>query len=94
MNSEHPNPHVTRIGGKLLAQRAADLVQELREALGDHECVRCDLSSVEAIDVIGVQLLLAARGSQRAKGRSLQFESPSAPVRELCVALGVWLENG
>jgi ABC-type transporter Mla MlaB component len=93
MSPEPPAPHTVQIRGPLLVQRARDVARELRDALHDHEHVRCDLSGVEAIDVMGLQLLLSARVSQRAKGRSLTYLAPSAPVRALCTAFGLNLED-
>lgn len=86
--------HIVRLAGKLLAARAAELQRELSAALAEHAQLCLDLSEVEALDAMGLQLLLAARVSQRARGRTLQFRAPSAAVRELCGALAVRLENG
>ncbi len=87
-------PHPIRISSKLVASRAAELALELRDLLGDHSQVRCDLSEIEAIDPMGIQLLLAARATLRARGGSLTLESAPEPVRELCIALGLDLGNG
>jgi ABC-type transporter Mla MlaB component len=89
-----PLPHVARIKGQLIMQRASAIMRELREALGEHEHVLCDLSEVETIDVIGLQLLLAACVTQRSKGRTLTYHSASQPVRELYASFGLSVENG
>ena len=61
-------------------QRVGDLSDELRMLLSEHLHVHCDLSDVEAIDAMGLQLLLAARTRQLAKGGTLTFVSVSKPV--------------
>lgn len=85
--------HTERLTGKLLTDRAPEVQRELMTALAEHPQLCLDLSAVEAIDVTGLQLLLAARISQRARGHALQFSAPSPAVRELCSALGVSLEK-
>jgi anti-anti-sigma regulatory factor len=87
-------PHNARIGGKLIKQRCSDIAKELLQILGDSEHVCCDLSEVEVIDVMGLQLLLAAQVRQRSKGRTLSYASLSGPVRELCATFGLNIENG
>ena len=87
-------PQLVEIHGQLTSQRSHDVARELREALGDFEHVCFDLSGVESIDVMGLQLLLAARATQRSKGRTLSYSSASEAVRELCAALGFQVENG
>ena len=90
----HNIPQQVCLDGSLLQPRAAEILHELRAALGEHVRVQCDLSTVDSIDLTGIQLLLAARVSLVAKGGTLSFNNLSAPVRELCAALGVELENG
>jgi ABC-type transporter Mla MlaB component len=89
-----PRPHSARIGGKLTKQRCSDVAKELLNVLGDFEHVCCDLSEVEVIDVMGLQLLLAAQVRQRSKGRTLSYAALSVPVRELCATFGLNIENG
>ena len=79
--------------GALVMQRVGDLSDELRMLLADHLHVHCDLSDVEAIDAMGLQVLLAARTRQLAKGGTLTFVSVSEPVSEYCAAVGLRLEN-
>lgn len=85
--------HIARLTGKLLAERAPELQQELAALLSQHTQLCLDLSGVEEIDAMGLQLLLAARVSQRARSCALQFHAPSPVVHELCAALAVQLES-
>lgn len=93
-NAPQTPAHRVTIRSHLVRQYAPAIVRELIAALGEHAHVCCDLSDVEAIDLTGVQLLLAARESQRAKGRALTYQGATVPVRELCAALGLDLDNG
>lgn len=86
-------PHVIRVTGRLVIQRASEVLHELRSALGEHRHVLCDLSGVEAIDEMGLQLLLSTRNTQRLRGRKLSYEHASAPVRALYAAFGMTVEN-
>jgi anti-anti-sigma regulatory factor len=72
-------------------QRSSVVARELQEALADFEHVCFDLSGVDSIDLMGLQLLLAAQVTQHSKGRTLSYASASAAVRELCAVLGLSL---
>ncbi len=71
------------------------VVASLRETLLQHfaadaaDAVTLDLRHIEACDSAGVQLLLAARHSLHAQGRSLQLLEPSAVVRQALRTYGL-----
>lgn len=89
-----PPAHAIRIGGRLIMQRGSEVARELLTALGDFEHVCCDLSQVEVIDVMGLQLLLAAQIRQRSLQRTLSYTGSSTAVRDLCAVFGLNIENG
>lgn len=89
-----PRSYNIRLGGRLVMRRSSEVARELLTALADHEHVCCDLSQVEVIDVMGLQLLLAAQVRQRSQGRTLNYTAVAEPVRELCAVFGLNIENG
>lgn len=76
------------IEGEMTIYRAAELCAGMQAALGSG-CFAMDLSAVTEIDSAGVQLLLAARKSARAKQRELELTGCSAPVAEALGLLGL-----
>jgi anti-anti-sigma factor len=80
------------LDGELTIYRAQELQQVLRttlEAAADGAALRVDLSAVSEIDSAGVQVLIAARHSATAGGRSLQVEGVSPAVQEVVDLMGL-----
>jgi anti-anti-sigma factor len=75
-----------RIEGEFTIYRAAELAAALKTALAEAAAggvFELDLSGVTEMDSAGVQLLIAARRSSEASGRSLRVEQPSAAVADV-----------
>lgn len=84
--------NLVRLDGELTIYRAQELQQVLRttlEAAADGAALRVDLSAVSEIDSAGVQVLIAARHSATAGGRSLQVEGVSPAVQEVVDLMGL-----
>ncbi|HMX09940.1 MAG TPA: STAS domain-containing protein [Burkholderiaceae bacterium] len=87
-----------RLDGELTIQTAADchltLLSSVNEtAGGDAPGLALDLSSVVGLDSAGVQLLMAARHSLAARGKTLHLAGSSRSVDEVLATLGLadWL---
>lgn len=78
-----------RIEGEMTIYRAAELRTALLAALGEGGDLLLELDAVDAFDSAGVQLLLAARRSARAAGRTLRLVAPSAGVTQVLATLGL-----
>ncbi|MDO9596360.1 MAG: STAS domain-containing protein [Azoarcus sp.] len=79
------------ISGELTIFTAAELRQQLLEALGAGLDVEVDLSRVGEIDSAGLQLMLAAKQEAAGRKRALHFTGHSAAVcdaLELCKLFG------
>ena len=89
------NPTAFRVHGELTIYRAAEISESLQAALaglavgGD---LQVDLSSVTEMDCAGVQLLLAARKTAHAGGRTLRVAERSPAVLEVfeTLQLAAW----
>jgi anti-anti-sigma regulatory factor len=62
--------------GALCLEEAESVRHQLIEALGSGHCVKLDLTSVEAIDIAGLQLLCSAHRTARAAGLSFSLATP------------------
>jgi anti-anti-sigma factor len=87
-----------RLEGELTIQSAADchltLLSGVNEAAGgDAPGLALDLSGVIGLDSAGVQLLMAARRSLAAQGKTLQLAGSNRSVDEVLATLGLadWL---
>lgn len=78
-----------RIEGDLTIYRAAELKAELLAALAEPGDLDLELDAVDEFDTAGVQLLLAARKTAQAAGRSLRLVSPSPVVTRALGTLGL-----
>lgn len=93
-----------RLAGEVTIYQAAQLKQDLLAALdGCGSGLALDLAQVTELDTAGLQLLLAARETARARRQALRLEAPSAAVLEvlelvglagLCAPAGVLREAG
>lgn len=75
--------------GELTIYRAAELKQQVLDAMATGADTVFDLSGVEEIDTAGIQLLLLAQREAAARGGTLRLEAPSAAVREALDLLAV-----
>lgn len=89
-----------RLDGELTIQTAADchltLLSSVNEtAGGDAPGLALDLSGVVGLDSAGVQLLMAARHSLAAHGKTLHLAESSRCVDEVLATLGLadWLPS-
>lgn len=78
-----------RIEGEMTIYRAAELRGALLAALAEPGDVLLELDAVDELDTAGVQLLLAARRSAQAAGRTLRLFAPSAGVTQVLATLGL-----
>lgn len=87
-----------RLTGELTIQTAADchltLLSSVNETAGGDACgLALDLSGVVGLDSAGVQLLMAARRSLSAHGKTLHLAASNRSVDEVLATLGLadWL---
>lgn len=78
-----------KLGPDLSIASASDAAGELRKRLQPNATLEVDLSSIETIDTIGVQLLLSARMLAASLDAALTYASPSDIVTKHCETLGV-----
>jgi len=84
--------NLVRLDGELTIYRAQELQQVLVAALAagaQGTALRVDLTGASEIDSAGVQVLIAARHSATAGGRSLQVEAVSPAVQEVVDLMGL-----
>jgi anti-anti-sigma factor len=77
------------IDGELTIYRAAELKDVLLAPLMRHEALELDLSGVTEIDTAGVQLLLLARRTARAQGRSFGLLNNSPAVTDVLTLMNL-----
>ncbi|MEJ7138406.1 STAS domain-containing protein [Amphibiibacter pelophylacis] len=83
-------PAPLAIQGDLTIYRAAELRQTLLTALAQPgDTLALDLSGVTELDSAGLQLLLSARRTAQAGGRTLDFLAPSPPLLQTWQMLGL-----
>lgn len=73
--------------GDLTIYTAAECLAQLRHMTDAAVDIVLDLSEVGEIDTAGVQLLIQARRTCDAQGKSLQWASPSPAVQEIVQVL-------
>lgn len=71
------------IEGDMTIYRAANLSEDIAQALDSGRDVEIDLSRVSEIDGAGLQLMLAAKRESKERGSSLSFVGHSPVVREV-----------
>ena len=79
------------LGGGLDIYAAGEVHAQLQQLLRAHPRLELDLSRVEEIDTAGVQLLMSAKRTASAQGRTLRLVAHSPAVLEtleLCQLLG------
>ena len=76
-------PHALCIDGEMTIYRAAELKQMLLAALDEAVAVEVDLSKVTEIDSAGVQLLMFAKRTAAAGGRTLRLVAHSPAVLDV-----------
>jgi anti-anti-sigma factor len=77
------------ISGEMTIYRAAELKQQLIEALAPHATLELDLSKVTEFDCAGLQLLFLAHRSARAFAGDVVLVDASRAVREALELLGL-----
>jgi anti-anti-sigma factor len=88
-----PGSNAIRLAGDLDIYSADSARQTLLDHLTDKVGIELDLAGIETCDAAGMQLLLAARRSALAAGKTLALRAP-VPVIEKCgEALGLGPEN-
>jgi anti-anti-sigma regulatory factor len=73
-------PHVVEISGETGLRNSRDIAALLTTALANHNNVAVDASKAASIDVTILQLLVAARKSALAAGKSLRLHAPAEGV--------------
>lgn len=68
------------LAGELTIYDAAELRQSLADALRDVGALDLDLAGITDIDTAGIQVLMAAKNSMRARGGELRLLNHSASV--------------
>jgi anti-anti-sigma regulatory factor len=81
------------ITGYLDAYAAEQVRQTLLDYLRAASAPELDLAGVKACDAVGIQLLCAARRSAEVDGKRLAMRHISEPLRTVCAALGVTVEQ-
>jgi len=87
--------HAVVLSGDLGIRTVAELLQQLRAALGEHRSVTLDCSAVTGADIAVVQLLAAARRTAAAEGRTLRLRyPPGAPLATVLTQVGLLGADG
>lgn len=85
--------HVLSLGPELTIVHAAELRDQLLQALGTAGGdMQLNLHDAQEIDSSGVQLLLALQKSLHAQGRRLQVTQISRPVKDALGLYGITLD--
>ncbi|MEI8396682.1 MAG: STAS domain-containing protein [Rhodospirillaceae bacterium] len=86
--TDHAGPSAERrleLGGRLTIHRAGQMWGEVLGALASCRQLTLDASALEEVDIAGLQLLIAARRSAAAAGKSVRLATP--PNEALLLAL-------
>ncbi len=75
--------------GDLLIDGVADAKPELVAAMGASKDIRLDLGGIRACDTAGLQLLLLARASARARGAKIQLIARPASFNTAADRIGI-----
>jgi anti-anti-sigma regulatory factor len=78
-----------RIEGQLIISTVSDWHRQLVGRLASVPALALDLGGVTAFDVFGLQLLLAARRSALAQGRTLTLAAVPPLFDEACASAGM-----
>lgn len=83
------------LSGKAGLRQAQDVSDSLGESISAAEHVVIDLGALEGLDVSIAQILLAARKSAAAQGKSLYLQNASSgPVRDFLAGAGLLSPEG
>lgn len=89
------NPFLLEIYGDAGLRTAQDLAIQLRQALAEHSAVTVVTDALTAIDITTLQLLVAARTTALAAGKTLALRAPRDGVlRALLLQAGFLDANG
>ncbi len=91
--SQSTTPATLRLAPELTIYSAAQVRQELLDALGASASLTLDLSGVCELDSAGVQLLLAASRHARSHGGILRLRAHAPAVQEAFKLLGLPLDE-
>jgi anti-anti-sigma regulatory factor len=81
--------HTLEITGDAGLRNAQDIAALLRQALAKHSSITVVTNALTSIDVTTLQLLVAARKSALATGKTLILRAPAdGPLRRLLVQAG------
>lgn len=91
MSSEPSGDSVARlaIDGEMTIYRAADLKQELVDAVRKNPVLEVDLAGISELDTAGLQVLMVAKQAAAAAGHRLHLVAHSAAVIEIFEMLDV-----
>ena len=81
--------HTLEITGDAGLRNAQDIATMLRQALANHSSITVVTNALTSIDVSTLQLLVAARKSALAAGKTMILRAPAdGPLRRLLVQAG------
>jgi anti-sigma B factor antagonist len=91
MSAEQSSDNVARlaIDGEMTIYRAADLKQELVQAVRKNAVLEVDLAGISELDTAGLQVLMVAKQAAAAAGHQLHLVAHSAAVIEIFEMLDV-----
>ena len=83
------------ITGDAGLRNAQEIATQLRQALADHSTITVVIDAVTSIDISIIQLLVAARKSALAAGKSVILSAPAdGPLRRLLTQAGLVAADG
>ena len=77
------------IEGELTIRNGAALREQLRTALAENDEVELNMAAVSEFDSAGLQLLIAAKKSAVAAGKTLRFTDSSRPMVDVLDLYGL-----
>jgi anti-sigma B factor antagonist len=88
-------PHVVRIEGDMTIYRAAELKETMIASIVESAVIEFDLSRVTALDSAGVQILILAERTARARHSELRLVAHSLAVLDVMelLNLGAYFGN-
>jgi anti-anti-sigma regulatory factor len=88
-------PFTTIISGEAGLRNVRDIADALLKAVAEHQSIIVDASGATSVDVTVLQLLVAARKSALASGKSLTLRAPADGVlRQALVKTGFVSADG
>lgn len=87
MTGDHP--HIVEISGDANLRNSRDIAKLLQDALSKNSSIAIDVSRASILDCTILQLIVAARKSAVAAGKSLRLHAPTDGVlREALIKTG------